>query len=638
MCGIAGIVNFSGNGIEKKQIDTLTDAVAHRGPDGRGTWFNSTGNLALGHRRLSILDTSEKGHQPMTFDNERYWISLNGEIYNFLEIRTELEQKGCTFYTETDTEVILAAYKTWGIEMLNRFNGMWAFAIYDTIEKSLLLSRDRFGVKPLYYYLDKDNLFFSSEVQAIHKILPSSHQLNSEVIKHIAKGGFRNHGTIETYLQDVYALPAGYNLIVKDGLVEKKEWYSLKKVKVPKSFNEQALALKDLIKDACTIRMRSDVPIATCLSGGLDSGSITAMISTYHPEESARFNNYTHKGFCAAFPNTPLDESKDAIRLAAQLNSQIDVFEIKAPSPSELIEAMKKCDGPMHGLAFYPIWSLYRHIKQNYITVTLDGQGPDEMLGGYRPLMEALESAIELKKPFWFWDVYKTYSEMGESIQFSSKQFAKNTLKALLKNKFNSAQQPIKNLIKKIFFIKTKVTEPVTESSQSLLPYRFIENQSNALDKSLFNQFFVDPLPGILQQYDRCSMANGVECRMPFMDYRIVEFVFSLPTESKVGGGYTKRILREATKGVLPDETRLNKKKIGFNAPIVNWFDNELKEFMLEHIYSDSFLNSTYFDGKKLRIDFENFLNSKSKNWDEAWKYWPPVHLTWWLNNNILKQ
>ncbi len=634
MCGIAGIYHFNGERVEKDQIDKLTDAVAHRGPDGRGVWFNSTSDVAFGHRRLSILDISENGHQPMSYDNERYSITLNGEIYNFLEIRKELENEGYTFQSETDTEVILAAYKAWGIAMQDKFNGMWAFAIYDTIEKKLFLSRDRFGVKPLYYYQNNTKIYFSSEVKAIHKLLGNDWQLNDDVIADIVKGGFQSHATIQTYLKDVYSLPGGYNMIVTNSKVEITEWYTLKKVTIPSSFQKQATALKELIKDACVLRMRSDVPIATCLSGGLDSGTITAMIANYRPENNSRFNNYTHKGFCAAFPNTPIDESKDAIRLAKQLNSQIDVLNITPPSEAELIEAMKQCDGPMHALAFYPIWSLYKHIRKNNIIVTLDGQGPDEMLGGYRPLMEAMEAAIELKKPVWLRDVYTTYSEMGETSQFSSKQFAKNELTQLIKNRGLLLKLGIKTAIKKIIRYSSPNQPAGLKKTKILAPVRLPDEKANIFDKSLFKQFFQNPLPGILQQYDRCSMANSVECRMPFMDYRIVEFIFSLPVESKVGGGYTKRILREATKGILPDETRLNKFKIGFNAPIVDWFRGGLKEFMLEQINSDKFLNSNYFDGKKLKNEFDQFLNSEMPNWNDAWKFWPPVHLTWWLNNN----
>ena len=613
MCGIAGIYNFNLNQIEINEIDLITDALTHRGPDGRGIRYNENKSVALGHRRLSILDLSDSASQPMAFEEERYWIVFNGEIFNFIEIRTELNNKGYQFKTESDTEVVLAAYHHWGEDCLNKFNGMWAFAIYDQQDHSLILSRDRYGVKPLYYYFDEEIFYFASEVQAIHKVLGKQHPLNEKVISETARGSFNSHGTNLTYLESVYSLTGGHNLFIKNKKISVNVWYELKKISVPTNFDEQAVQLRNLIIDACNIRMRSDVPVATCLSGGLDSGTITSIISKFGDTSNSRFNNYTHKGFCASFPNTVIDESKDAVRLAKQLNTKIDVLEIKAPKKEELIEAMKACDGPMHALAFYPIWSLYKHIRENNIKVTLDGQGPDEMLGGYRPILDALDAAIELKKPRWFLNVYDTYSSMGETKQFSSKKFARKQLLLII----------LKRIIPK-FILNRIVPEQKINA-----PFWI----TNKFDKSLYHQFFYSPLPGILQQYDRCSMANGVECRMPFMDYRIVEFLFSLPVESKVGDGYTKRILREATKGILPDETRLNKLKIGFNAPIVDWFKGNLKDFMLEIINSNEFLESKYFDGKKLNYDFLDFLNKKKPLWDDAWKFWPPVHLTWWLNN-----
>jgi asparagine synthase (glutamine-hydrolysing) len=227
MCGIAGIYRLDGETVERNEIDLLTDAVAHRGPDGRGVWFNREKNLALGHRRLAILDLTAAGTQPMSY-NGRYSMSFNGEIYNFLEIRNELIQKGHSFSTQTDTEVVLAAYAEWGSDVLSRFNGMWAFALYDETDRTLLLSRDRFGVKPLYYFSSRGRLIFSSEVQAIHRILGPTHPLNKAVIEDIVKGRFYNHGTKETYLKNVFSLPGGYNLTVKDNKIKAHEWYSFR--------------------------------------------------------------------------------------------------------------------------------------------------------------------------------------------------------------------------------------------------------------------------------------------------------------------------------------------------------------------------------------------------------------------------
>ena len=249
--------------------------------------------------------------------------------------------------------------------------------------------------------------------------------------------------------------------------------------------------------------------------------------------------------------------------------------------------------------------------------MTLDGQGPDEMLGGYRPIREGLQAALEIKDPLWFYDVFRTYSLQGETLQFSSKRYARKALIAL-----------VKNGMKKILNMPLERTETAADSLSAVKKQPFRMNTFNA---SLYTQFFQVPLPGILNQYDRCSMAHGVECRMPFMDYRIVEFIFSLPVQSKVGGGYTKRILREAMKGLIPDSTRLNRLKIGFNAPIIDWFRGPLNEWMSAYINKKSFLENEYFDGKKARSDFAKFISDPRPNWDDAWQFWPKVHITWWL-------
>jgi len=616
MCGIAGIWNFNRFAVTQQEIDCVTDALVHRGPDGRGVWFDSTQTIALGHRRLSIVDLSENGKQPMLFGNDRYVITYNGEIYNYIEIKEELKSKGHTFRSACDTEVILAAYAQWGTAMLHKFNGMWAFALYDQENKILVLSRDRFGIKPLYYLHSGNRLVFSSEVQAIHKLLGPECPLDKDVLADIAKGSFVNHASEKTYLQNVKSLPGGYNLHINNGTAKSEMWYSLPEVDVPIKFAEQAEKFKELITDACKLRLRSDVPVGTCLSGGVDSGSITSIINRLTDSNSESGKNYTHLSFCAAFKGSPIDESEAARMLADTIGSHLHVVNVDAPSHDELINAMKMCDGPMHALAFYPIWKLYKYIRENKVIVTLDGQGPDEMLGGYRPLHEALTAAIELKKPLWMYDVYKTYSNQGETRQFSSKKFARRTLLSVLC---------------KTMWDRFQLLQRSSNDIDNLNAVRIPPTKTDTFSKSLFKQFFQAPLPGILNQYDRCSMANSVECRMPFMDYRIVEFIFSLPLESKVGGGFTKRVLRSAMYGILPDAIRLNKLKIGFNAPIVDWFHGPMREWISDNINSKKFTECEYFNGKNMRKQFDLFVKKENPQWSDAWKIWPPIHIMWWL-------
>jgi asparagine synthase (glutamine-hydrolysing) len=618
MCGIATLWNMGGRKIQLSEIDLLTDAVAHRGPDGRGTWINSTATLALGHRRLAILDLSTAGHQPMSGSGGRYRITYNGEIYNFLEIRQQLQAAGHTFHSNTDTEVILAAYHQWGESMLGRFNGMWAFVIYDQHKDELFIARDRFGVKPLYYYSDQNLFIVSSEVQAIHRYLGARHPLNRTVVSDVAEGSFASFATEQTYLQDVYSLPAGHRLRVNRVGRHLQQWYHLSRIDVPASFTQQKEALRNILTDACVKRLISDVEVGTCLSGGVDSSAITSII------HGLQAHSVRHKAFCASFPNTPSDESEQARRLAKELQIELLCSSTEAPSVEELEGAMGASDGPMMAFAFFPIWKLYRFIRRNGVTVTLDGQGPDEMLGGYRPVADGLRGARELGDWRWYWDVYRTYRAQGESLHLSSRRTANQALFADLRE----AVTVRRTLGLRAFPNSLAAT---TCPNTKLIPIRNERPFSNSFDNGLYRQFFQNPLPGLLHLYDRCSMMNGVECRMPFLDYRLVEFVFSLPPQAKVGHGYTKRILREAMRGIVPDETLNNRQKIGFNGPIVDWLRGPLREWAQDHMASKSFQECEYFNGPKLRDQFEQFAVAPHPLWNTAWRFFPALHTTLWL-------
>ena len=628
MCGIAGIIRFNGSTILTNEIDELTDSLAHRGPDGRGTWFNQNKNIALGHRRLSILDLSDSGHQPMISKDGFLTLVLNGEIFNFIEIKNELKAKGHTFISQTDTEVVLTAYKQWGLKMLDKFNGMWAMAIYNSKTHCLTLSRDRFGVKPLYYFYDENELVFASEVKSLHKHLGKRVSINDKTIEAILCFDHSYHGTDQTYLNEVKSLKAGSNLILDNGKIELSQWYSLPKIKVPKTFDDQASVLKEILKDAIKIRLRSDVPVGTCLSGGIDSGAISSLINTFNANDDKRFSNFTHRSFCAGFPGLDLDETKDAVRLANQLDIKLDVEIINPPSINLLEKAMRETDGPMPAFAFFPIWQLYGYIKKQNITVTLDGQGADEMLGGYFLGYEAMKGALDLKNLFWFYDVKETYSNLHER----SRLWVNDNYAHLKMIKINQFKQALKWPIKQVLSIFKLYKFNTNNSIDNDLENPSLNQFNNSFDKALYKQFFETPLPFLLHQYDRASMANGIECRMPFMDYRVVEYIFSLPAQSKVGGGYTKRVLREALKGVLPNETRLNKTKTGFNAPTTQWFKKELNTWFINQITSKSFLENPYFEGKKISQDFIKVINSDNAS-DYERKYWQYIHVNYWLNN-----
>jgi asparagine synthase (glutamine-hydrolysing) len=327
-----------------------------------------------------------------------------------------------------------------------------------------------------------------------------------------------------------------------------------------------------------------------------------------------------HRAFCAAFRNTMLDETREAQTLADKVGAELEICEIRPPSEGRLLEAISSCDGPMHALAFYPIWELYGFIKKSGIEVTLDGQGPDEMMGGYyETIRSALRCALRSGRLNWLWDIYKIYSEQGETQFYSSKRFAKHELVQLMKT-------PLSRLKRFVLHHVEGRSHP-----QSHLEYaQPVPPNLNPLSVDLYRQFCQKQLPTILQQFDRCSMAHGVESRMPFMDYRIVEFVFSLSEESIVGRGHTKRVLREAMKGLVPESTRLRKVKLGFNAPIVEWFLAPLQELMVDTMNSTYFQENPFFDGRGLFKRFERWL--EAPNWGDAWAFWPPVHFVLWEN------
>jgi asparagine synthase (glutamine-hydrolysing) len=620
MCGIFGILSQTNLSDEDvKRVSDIGKILNHRGPDGQGFWHKN--NIALGHRRLSILDLSNAGTQPMHYKNNRYVIVYNGELYNFIELRRELQKVGYSFKSNTDTEVIVAAFDFWGKDCLKKFNGMWAFSLWDSDKKTLFLSRDRYGVKPLYYINTSNNFVFSSEVKGIHKWQGKSASFNTKIMSEISQGSRRHHGTSETHLVNVFSLPAGHNLIIKNGNITIECWYKLSKVDVPTSLNDQSEEFLHIFEDACNIRLRSDVSIASCLSGGLDSSSIVSVIhNNLSKKDPQRRPLDYHKAFTASFPKTLINEVNVAKGLSDELGFDLNILEMESPSIERLESALKANDGPMPNLAFYPIYELYSYIRKNNIKVTLDGMGPDEMLGGYQPLSDALKAAFQSKDLFWAADVFNVYRSQGENQFVSSKKLANNILLHTVVDPF-------------ISFIRGGSFSPTISNNYSVKT----PNGLDSFQGHLFKSFFQNTLPMLLHQYDRCSMASGVESRMPFLDYRLVEYAFSLPNKSRVGDGYTKRILRESMKGIVPDRILQDKQKIGFHPPQIDWFKGSMYKWMKDIVNDRSFIESSFFDGKKLQKKFNDYDPKKiddKKKWNHIGDFYGPVCVTWWCQNS----
>jgi asparagine synthase (glutamine-hydrolysing) len=631
MCGIAGIIALDGTGVEPTAVTALTGFLRHRGPDALGAWLAENRRAGLGHARLSILDLRPEAGQPMVSPSGRHVIVFNGEIYNFVEIAELLRKKGYSFRTSTDTEVVIHAWDCWGAEMFPRFNGMWALAIHDTVTGETMLCRDRFGVKPLYYHASPKRLIFASEVQAIDRLLPGELSPDRDFLRGFLDYDVSVYGSERTYLEEVKAVEPGFCLQIKpDGRIEARQWYWLAPREVPGTLAQQAEGLKQLTADACRLRLRSDVPVATCLSGGIDSGSIVALLSEMPATGNDRFAPFSHRSFTAAFPGTELDETAAVRQLSASRRLDLDVKVMECPNAAELEKALHACDGPMPALAFYPIWKLYQHIRQKGIVVTLDGQGADEMLGGYYLGYDALRGAWQARRPWWFRDLYRTYRALDPK----AIQWIRDDCASVLQIGRAELDQACKRPLKKLLEAAGLYQARPSKLPRPAMPPPWVPQdhpmRENAFALALWRQFFVKPLPFLLHQYDRCSMASGVECRMPLMDYRLVEYVFSLPLESRVGGGFTKRVLREAVGGVLPDSIRLNRQKTGFNAPFSNWLNKPLKDWVLDTSSSRSFLENPFFDGTGLSNSIRSALEHGGESLNEQ-RIWPALHLAWWM-------
>jgi len=554
MCGIAGFFSRS-RVIEPGVLDRFTDSLSHRGPDGRGVWISPDSRAGLGHRRLSILDLSDAGRCPMQFlapDGREFYITFNGEVFNFLELREELQAKGYAFHSHTDTEVIVAAYACWGADCLLRFNGMWALAIWDVREGSLFLSRDRFGIKPLNYYERDDSFYFASELKAFLALPDFNPRTNEEFARRALNNQSQSleGNSDETLLHGVKKLLAGHWMKVSaDGSRAIRRWWDTRDhiPEIPSSYEDQVSRFRELFLDANRVRMRSDVPVATSLSGGLDSSAVAcALTAGAGGQSTSRIAPDWRRAFVACFPGTMLDEQAyaDEVVKYAGLNVTHSVFQGEVDSGA-VEESVWAIEDVLCGITS-PVLLNYRAMRNAGSVVSIDGHGADEMMGGYP----------------WYLDV-----------------------------------------------------------------------SGRDLNSRLDNDFHRDLLPCILRNFDRCSMASGVEVRMPFMDWRLVSFCFGLAPDAKLGGGFTKRILRDAMKGMMPEDIRVRRSKIGFNAPVVDWFNAGCGGLLDRVLNHERWKGATLFDSKKVGDALNVKLSSRSfvhADWVEVMNYWTYINLVVW--------
>ncbi len=573
MCGIAGIIQSSPSLFNKEHLKKMADAIAHRGPDGEGFWKNESGSSLLGHRRLSIIDLSENAAQPMHY-SDRYTIVHNGEIYNYIELRKELEKKGYTFRTQSDTEVILAAYDHWDDECIEHFDGMFAFAIWDEKEKELFAARDRFGEKPFFYFFDGQNFLFASEIKALWAA-GIEKQPNLQLLFNFITIGYVDNPVRpdETFYNTICKLPAAsrlyYSLPDKELYIE-KYWDIDATVRNKKISDEEAIEkFSHLFTLSVKRRLRSDVAIGTSLSGGLDSSSVVAVIND---QQTA---HYKQKTFSAVFPGFEKDEAAFSKQVADKFGLQQFIVSLTA---NDLLNDWDKLcyhqEEPFGSASSYAQYKVFELAKQHDITVLLDGQGADETLAGYHKYYK------------WYWQEL-----------FQKRRLIRSGELKAARNNDVYEKFGFKNIVASLF---PDFATVILERQYLLRALRhedlhrdFVQQQSKEayysspalfnLNGALYFNTCIHGLEELLRYADHNSMAHGREVRLPFLSHELVEFIFSLPSHFKIRQGWTKWLLRNAMKEKLPSAIIWRKEKIGFEAPQRQWMqDKHLQEAIRE--------------------------------------------------------
>ncbi len=586
MCGISGIINKTKNKVTQNEIKNINHLIAHRGPDDEGFFFGE--NFAFGHRRLSILDLSSDGHQPMHYLNEKYTITYNGEVYNYLEMKKELSSYGYTFKSHTDTEVILASYDKWGQECVSHFNGMWAFAIYDREKNIIFCSRDRFGIKPFYYTQVNDKFIFGSEIKQLLEFYPNRY-VNKKILMDYLIVGFEDH-TNETFFENIFKLEQSHNLIYDLSTYTYKieKYYDvILDDNIRKLNEEKSVKLyKQKLRDAIKLRLRSDVRVGTCLSGGLDSSSIAGIASEIYYKESKDKFIAIH----AKSTQKSNDESKFAQEVAEHSNLDLKIIE---PSKEDFLNSIDEIiytqEEPFGGPSIFMQYFVMKKAKEEKCKVMLDGQGGDETLLGYERYYPAY--LLDLN----FIDRITGFFNASKNSKLSIKQLIQYF----------------------VYFINSSIRIKRLKSKNNYLKKQFLDIVSGDIikksSKSYLNVFKLQKgeilhtqMPHLLKYEDKNSMRNSIETRLPFIDYKVLEIALSLDSKLKIKDGWTKYILRKVVNNILPENIVWRKNKFGFEAPVKSWLDS------IEDEMKETISNSIIIQRIADRIDFTK-LDEKQK-------------------------
>lgn len=588
MCGIAGFIQTPDNGLTKNNLIAMGDAIFHRGPDASATFMDE--QVGLVHRRLSIIDLSEAGIQPMFSDDENLVIVFNGEIYNFLTLRKTLEADGYPFRSHTDTEVILALYKKFGADCLSHINGMFAFAIWDKAEQSLFIARDRIGKKPLYYYHDNGIFVFGSELKALLTLPQIPRKIREDAVYDFF--AYQYIPDPKTIFMDMHKLPPGHCMLIKDGQRVIEQYWDVSFAEKTDLNEAQATShLREMLAQATHSRMLADVDLGAFLSGGVDSGGVVAMMAeaSYKPVKTCTIG----------FDDERFNETEFAKIVARQYNTEHHEFSVHQDVAEHLEHIVGYFDEPFGDPSLVPTFFV-SELAREAVTVAIAGDGGDEVFAGYEKYsIDALENSLRTKFPEGLRkNLFPALANMCDKGSHTFFRKGSTLLNSLAIDPAMGFYLTNSNITDKQWGALVK-----PEFAQRLGDYHPAKITLDAYDKAdgddhLSKILYTDVktyLPGgILVKVDRMSMANSLEVRAPILDKDIIEFAATLPSEMKFKNGEKKHILKEAFKPLLPDDV-LYRKKMGFSVPLATWFREHIKSIAERYLFGYSTGVHEYF-------------------------------------------
>lgn len=608
MCGIAGILSPDPVNISRTRLKSMTDAIAHRGPDAEGAWIDPSGRVGMGNRRLAIIDLSPAGNQPMHY-LDRYTIVHNGEIYNYLELRSLLQRKGYRFSSRSDTEVILAAFDHYGSDCLQYFDGMFAFAIWDEKEQKLFLARDRFGEKPLFFYRDEQQFLFASEMKALWAAGVQKESNKKMIFNFITIGYTQNPANgFETFFQGISKLPARCYLVydARTHDMTTSLYWDVKIEHTSAPGDENVIGqFTSLLSSSVNKRLRSDVPYGTSLSGGLDSSAVVASILGQPEGRPGSLST-----FSAVFPGFEKDESAFIRQVTTRFSLDNHTT---SPTSRDLIRDFEKLvyhqEEPFLSTSIYAQFKVFELAAAGSIKVLLDGQGADELLAGYH------------KYYHWYWQELYRSDKKAFALELEAARESGIYDRWTWRNRL-AANLPVYAGL----FLKKKRTAEQRRSRD--LSRDFVEQYGvsyydiprfDKLSGILYYNTFMNGMEELLRYADRNSMAHGVEVRLPFLNHELVEFLFSLPSHFKIREGWTKWLLRMSMEDILPPEIVWRKDKTGYETPQRSWMEDPLLE---EHIHEAkrSLVKAGILRARSLRKKIQPQDVHAAENSD--WRYW----------------